>query len=383
MTNITANQMDALRNEVNQMMDDISTGKSTRDMIAQLYANGLENKTLEQGYAIADQVTESVRLFDEDLEEVIKDADGYIDAFIERAEQGKSTAECCNFWMRYIASLGAASCNASSKAEDKVDEKQIFADVEANPITEEEANSELLNRLRAQAKEVIKNSNILGSDLAGEAEEIAELTDENDTLISDAGSEYVDYRALLSALLYTKIQSGEITGFPEDLTVHQVTVLCCASIEKANVMAKEGGADAKEIIGRILHVAARVVISALGIIAVIAITALPAMMAGAFAYGFFYESILLIPVMIINILMYILGVSKLIELWVKASDKIVKVVKTVVKTVVKGLIVAGGLIFHGIKNLFVRFCRFVVDHSQPLEQENVNEEAVETEAAQA
>lgn len=383
MKNITAKQIDALRNEVNQMMDDISTGKSTRDMIAQLYANGLENKTMEQGFAIADEVIGSVRTFDEDLEEIIIDADGYIDAFVERAEQGKNTAECCNFWMRYIASLGAASCNASSKAEDKVDEKHIFAVAEATPISEGEANPEMLNRLRSEAKEVIKNSNILGADLAQEAEDIDELTDENDTLILDVGSEYVDYRALLSALLYTKIQSGEITGFPEDLTVHQVTVLCCASVEKANVMAKEGGADAKEVIGHVLNVAARVVISALGIIAVIAITALPAIMAGAFAYGFFYESILLIPVMIINILMYLLGVSKLIELWVKASDKVVKAIKTAVKTIVKGLIITGGLIFHGIKSLFVRFCRFVVDHSQPLDQENMSEEVVQTDAAQA
>lgn len=383
MTNLTANQMDVLRSEVNQMMEDISAGKSTREMISQIYVNGLKNKTPEQGYAIADEVIESVRTFDEDLEEVIKDADGYIDAFIERVEQGKSTAERCNFWTRYIASLGAASCNASSNPEDKVDEKKIFNDVEANPISEEEANTEMLNRLRAEAKEIIKNNNILGANLPQEAEKLDELTDENDILISDLGSEYVDYRALLSALFYTKLQSGEITGFPEDLTVHQVTVLCCASVEKANVMAKEGEADEKDVVGRFFHIAARVVISALGILAIVAITALPAVMAGAFAFGFFYESVLLIPVLILNFLMYALGVSKLVELWIRASDKIVRAIKTAVKTIVKGLIITGGLIFHGIKRLFVGFCRFVVDHSEPLESENVSEGVAQTQPAEA
>lgn len=297
MQNFTKEQIADLMDQTIQITASINEGETTRDIMARLYVENMQDKTPEQGLAVADKILETVKKFDTEYALAREDLDRYINNFQDKVEQGKTLCERCNYWLKLAAAITAAGEDLTTGT---INREQIVAELEALQISEEEATEEIAQQLRQQAFEALKNSGVLLSGL----KELEAALNEMDTadaaagLLINLGNREVEYRAIMSMLAYTKVKNGELDNIPVEMTAAQITTCVCTAVEQANIA--EGVAN-----GSIMVEIATVLLEMLAAITVVMFladmfvvgyvattTLLPALLAipacRIFAFGLFY-----------------------------------------------------------------------------------------------
>ena len=89
MKNFTNEQSKALMEQAQEIMNGIADGESTRDVMARLYVENLDDKTIAQGLVIADSIIESVKNFDASYKEARENLD---DELIEQLKRMRDEA---------------------------------------------------------------------------------------------------------------------------------------------------------------------------------------------------------------------------------------------------------------------------------------------------
>ena len=178
MTNMTKEQRENVMIQGRKMMDNLSEGKSARDVMAQIYVDNLDDKTMNQGYAMADAIIARVKEFDNDYHEAQNNIDKYLTRFQRSIDKNKTPAERCTYWLRFTATLSASGMMMSeNNSEESIDPKLTAEQIEAMSVTDEEATPEYEQELHEKAIEAIKNSGILLTGLMEHAETIKEMDD--------------------------------------------------------------------------------------------------------------------------------------------------------------------------------------------------------------
>ena len=324
----TKEQNDSLKAQVTEIMDNISEGKSVRDVMAQIYVDNLDEKTLQQGGIIADAILQSVKEFDADYQEAQEDLDRFIRKFQKKADEGKTCAERCNYWLKLSAAVSAA---AAAMGDEGADREQILSEIEGLSVSEEEATPEREKALREMAAEAIRNSGVMLGGLVEQAEALENMADAEEAagMLIDLGNQEIEYRAIATMLAYTKIKNGEFENMPADMTTAQVAAIVCAEAEQARIMEAVGkGSLAVDIASAMLTV--------LGIV-VLARFAIEIAVMGMAVAATIFESVLIIPacLMVVIGVFHLFGASA--NAWTEES-------KTIVRNIVKGIKAVAGFV---------------------------------------
>lgn len=333
MKKFSQEQIKRLNEEAKAVLDSVSEGESAREIMARIYVDRLEDKTPEQGFAMADAIVECVHNFDKDYMEAREDLDKYLRKFVKKAEKGKNVQERCDYWLRLAASVNAAAVAINDETADR---NQLSEDIKNLSVPEEDATEEKAEELRNEALEAIRNSGILMLGIQQSAEELKEIesADETATLLTDIGIREIEARAVMSMIAYTEVKSGEYEDIPVDMTVEDVTTSVCITAEEISI--------AEGVENGTIHVeVAEILLNVLGIIAVVGTALLIAYI------GFSVVTTFLIPFWIKKTLL-IGMIYGLICLCGKLIEGLTENVPDAARVVVKGVKV----ICRGFKTLF-------------------------------
>lgn len=328
MSTFTKEQSDALKAEALEILKNLDEGQNVRDVMAQIYVNNLEEKTLKQGELMADGILQSVKNFDANYQEAQENLDLFIARFQREANAGKSCVERCNYWLNLGAAVSAATAALS---EDGADRDALLRELEGLSVSEEEATPEREAELRRQAAVAIRNSGVLLGTLAEQAKALAEMDDAEEAaeLLIDFGGHEVEYRAVAAMLAYTKIKNGTFEVIPVDMTAAQVTAAVCAEAEQTRIMEAVGKGDlAVDVAVGLLSVLGVVLLTALaleiGILGIIAATEIFAAWAAIPACVMIASGVLCLY-------------SKAIGAWIKDCEETKRCVMAGVRWVTEGM----------------------------------------------
>lgn len=323
-------QMEALKAQAAGILEQLDEGRSTRDVMAQIYADNLSGMTVEQGQLVADTILKTVKEFDVGYLEAQQDLDQFVGGVLDKLDSGKSCVERCNYWLKL--STGIASATAAMNGE-SVDRNTILAQIENLSVPEEEATPARERELRELTEQALKNSGVMLSALGKQAQALQELNDagEATAMLLDLGSREIEYRAVEAMLAYTKIKNGEFKNVPADTGAEQLTVMVCAENEQTRIAADVAN-------GNLAVDVATVLLTTLGTV-VLALCFVPSGVIGVAAATFVFNSILLtIPFCLVVAAGLALVLGLCIRAWYKTSRKLAKPVVHGVKTVIDGLL---------------------------------------------
>lgn len=348
MRKFTEEQIRNLEEQTKQILDSMAEDESARDIMAKLYVNNLDEKTMEQGYAMADKMIETIKDFDSRYSEALEDADKYLAKFAETVEKEKSVKERCDYWLRFAATITAA---VKVMETEKADAKQILSEIEVIEIPEEEATEEKANELRNTALEVLKNSGIMFVGLEQVKKDLEETNtaDEAAEIIIEMGNRENDSRAIMSMLAYTQVKTGEYDNIPVDMNATQITTAVCVGVEEVRI------AD-KVSVGKLLVDIAAALLSVLGIVA-ITLLAIDTAVFGVAVITEIFPFLLALPLVI----MFGIGIANLLgkgyDLWIKESKIIVRGVAKAVKSVVSGLVAICNYVVKSVIPGIINICK--------------------------
>lgn len=234
MKELTKKQYRKLVEQAEAIRANTESENEIREVLAQIYVENMEGKTLSQGRVMADEVLADVRAFDEGYGEAQKDMDKYLKQMMDRVDEGKTCVQRCNFWLKTAAAVSAASAGSDGAP---VDRDETRRNIEEMNISGEEASEELASELRAKAAEAMMHSGIMFSAFTSQEEMLEEIdsADEAAELLLEYGEQETEYRAIVSMLAYTNIKNGTFRNMPADTTAAQTTTLVCAQIEQMRI----------------------------------------------------------------------------------------------------------------------------------------------------
>lgn len=357
MNTFTDEQRESLRTQAAEILERIGEGESTRDIMARIYVENLDDKTTRQGEVMADAIIESVRQFDSDYKDAREDIDRFLKKFQKEADKGKTCVERCNYWLKLDAAVSAAAAEMSDTGADR---DKILAQIDRLSIPEEEATPERERALREQARETIKHSGILLTTLLGQAETLEAIAgaDEAAALLIDLGNHEIEYREIIAMIAYTKIKKGEFENIPVDMTAAQVAAVVCAEAEQARIMEAVGS-------GNMAVETASALLAVLGII-VLARFAITVGTMGIFAASSMFGIIFAIPASLMIVAGLYHGFMKAADLWIEDSGKIIQTTAVIIRT-----------LCDGIRAVFNYLADHVFSPKKPVEAQPVEAEPLE------
>ena len=237
MMTLTKEQNQFLAEQASKVLKQYENGLGVREIMANIYAENLPEKTFRQGEIMADMVLENVKRFDTSYKEAQEDVEHFIDVFQDKVDEGKTCRERCEFWLHFGTAVTEATI-AMNGAGDKVNEDS--KKMPRQQVSIENVSEDLADELRIKAKDAILNSGIMLSALLEQADKLDRFSsaEEASDLLIDLGATEFEYRAVVAMLAYVNIKNGqfEVPEEIKEMTIGQITTLVCAEIEQARIM---------------------------------------------------------------------------------------------------------------------------------------------------
>ncbi|MBE5798620.1 MAG: hypothetical protein E7321_01540 [Clostridiales bacterium] len=249
----TGSMFDGIAEQTGAYMNAKVNDMSARDILAQIYVEKLEDKTMEQGYIMADSLLGCIRQFDQAYQQAANHASEYLMEFARRMEEGKNDREKYIFWMETAAAVSASTAQLHGENCDYCD---TLVKIEQRGISDE-ITPELLKQVRETALHALRHCGILFAELPAHADEMETAAKENqmDSLIVRIGLEtekemYCEYRAIAAMLIYTGIKNQEYASdIPVDITLQQTAVAVCGEFERLRIAGGTGSQEGASAAG--------------------------------------------------------------------------------------------------------------------------------------
>lgn len=261
---LTNFQIEELRQQAEAILNDIDKGEELSDILAKIYINSLPDKSNMQGYLMASAAIESIKSFENDFNKALKNPDYVIEKKLNELAADKSTKERCDLWMNItqIVEKTTDVIRYSDIADDGI-KKEKFADIEQADVSEQEATAEYEAELFNKAKETVKASGIIFSEIFNSFDVIntSETADDAVNFLLDIGIKEIDMRAIMTMLVYTNIKKNKYDKIPADITIDQVATLVCVEYETIKIAeALDEGTMSEKVAEAILDVLGSLVI---------------------------------------------------------------------------------------------------------------------------
>lgn len=323
MNTFTQEQMTSITEEAKKIFESCAEGKTSIEIMSEIYVNNLNGKTKAQGDVMAEVMLDRVKEFDNDFKAAQENPEGYISSFIAKANENKSLEERCTYWLQFNETISAVI-----ESENNAISPEKLQEIENMKVSAEDANENFAAELENTAKELIANSCIMLTDLPDFCENLERLSNGNKsaTMLIDLENKNVDLRAVLSMVVYTRIKNGEFDMFPADITPEQVTTLVCAEVERIRI--------ANNVANGILSVETATTL--LAILGTLVITGFILFSIWTF-YFTFMGLLALIPMIMVVIPATLIAIVGIFDIVYKCTDVVVSIVTTTVKAVTNGI----------------------------------------------
>lgn len=222
-----------MKKKAGLVLEQKAEGKSIREIMAQIYVDGLKDKTMEQGFVMADKAMEAIADFNRAYAEAVDNKDVAFENMLEEMLAGKNLVERCNILSAFYTGAEAANAKMIGEDEDVIDE--ILLNADADQITEEEATEELATELKGKVLEFFKNTSILGRGLIRQADQLDEIIAEAgiSQMVVQMGEE-AEYEGILTMLTYVESKKNNVKDLPPDVSIEETACIVAATVDSCD-----------------------------------------------------------------------------------------------------------------------------------------------------
>lgn len=245
---------EADRKYIVPIVEEINSAESIREGMITAYTNHLPDKERNQGELMTERAFRGIENFYKELEEALKDTDGWLTRSVDKLGEGMEITERCGLYRDKIIQFADAA--RSVLPEDKVDAVIKAAEDLYTP------GQEVTEGIEAALKTLLKD--LIAED-ASLAQKMTELMIEYAEKNEDIELEYneTQEKGLLAAMImaaYIAAKEGNVEEIPSDVTLDEVTVLVCSMYESSKVVQQAEK-------GNISWAVAKTILEVIGIVA--------------------------------------------------------------------------------------------------------------------
>ena len=236
MKTVNKEYYEQMKKRADAILNQKAEGMAAREIMAHIYVDGLQDKTMEQGLAMADRALEAIVDFNGTYAEAVNNKDKAFEKMLEGILEGKSLAERCNILSALYA--GAEAANARMAGEDKEVCDEILFEADGEPVTEEEATQELAAELRDKVLEVFQNASILSRGMIRQADHVEELIagEGISQMVVQIGEEEAEYEGMLTMIAYVESKTADIKELPPDISIEETAFIVAATVAQEQII---------------------------------------------------------------------------------------------------------------------------------------------------
>ena len=225
-----------MKKRADAILNQKAEGMAAREIMAHIYVDGLQDKTMEQGLVMADRALEAIVDFNRTYAEAVKQKDKAFEKLLEGILEGKSLTERCNILSALYA--GARAANARMKGEDREVCDEILFEADEEPVTEDEATEELARELKEKVLEAFQNTSILSRGMLRQADQVEELIAGQgiSQMVVQIGEEEAEYEGILAMIAYVESKTADIKELPPDISIEETACIVAATIAQEQII---------------------------------------------------------------------------------------------------------------------------------------------------
>ncbi len=225
-----------MKKRADAILNQKAEGMAAREIMAHIYVDGLQDKTMEQGLVMADRALEAIVDFNRTYAEAVKQKDKAFEKLLEGILEGKSLTERCNILSALYA--GARAANARMEGEDREVCDEILFEADEEPVTEDEATEELAQELKEKVLEAFQNTSILSRGMLRQADQVEELIAGQgiSQMVVQIGEEEAEYEGILAMIAYVESKTADIRELPPDISIEETACIVAATIAQEQII---------------------------------------------------------------------------------------------------------------------------------------------------
>ncbi len=225
-----------MKKRADAILNQKAEGMAAREIMAHIYVDGLQDKTMEQGLVMADRALEAIVDFNRTYAEAVKQKDKAFEKLLEGILEGKSLTERCNILSALYA--GARAANARMEGEDREVCDEILFEADEEPVTEDEATEELAQELKEKVLEAFQNPSILSRGMLRQADQVEELIAGQgiSQMVVQIGEEEAEYEGILAMIAYVESKTADIKELPPDISIEETACIVAATIAQEQII---------------------------------------------------------------------------------------------------------------------------------------------------
>lgn len=225
-----------MKKRADAILNQKAEGMAAREIMAHIYVDGLQDKTMEQGLVMADRALEAIVDFNRTYAEAVKQKDKAFEKLLEGILEGKSLTERCNILSALYA--GARAANARMEGEDREVCDEILFEADEEPVTEDEATEELAQELKEKVLEAFQNTSILSRGMLRQADQVEELIAGQgiSQIVVQFGEEEAEYEGMLAMIAYVESKTADIKELPPDISIEETACIVAATIAQEQII---------------------------------------------------------------------------------------------------------------------------------------------------
>lgn len=328
MTAFTQEQIQSLQEKASASLQQLHDGIPAREIMAQIYQSGLEEKTIEQSRLMADDALRALTQFHQEYRHAQENMGDYLNHFAEQVTKGKTLAERCTIWYQLYASLSEIEQKASGVIDLRTE--ATIQEAEKKVFSEEDATPEIEESFRKKALETLQNSSLLCGVLQHQADRLEDISsDQIPNMVVQWGKDQLDCEGILTMLAYVEIKNGTMPHMPADMTLEQTAQSVAASMEQIRIAEQVSS-------GKMSSDTAVQLLRALGCVVLVGLTAAVLLWAGKsiLMIGTFLPTLALpfyalgaVGAFLAFLGIVLEGAWKAEEFWESASEKIAQILE--------------------------------------------------------
>jgi len=312
-----------MKKKTEEILKQKTEGVSAREIMAQIYVNNLEDKSMKQGLMMADKALEAIADFNQTYAKAVENKEGTLNKLIDQMVEGKTVVERCNTLSALYVGVSAASAKiAGESAEDC---NTIMKQADEKKITEDQATPELEAELKSCVLKALEESSVLSRGLIRQADYLDAMMEENGVtqMVLQIGQDETEYEGILTMLAYVESKNENIEELPPDITVEEMAYIVAATMEEKQIVKRyTAGEIAMEVAVALLDILGIVLLAKLALKLILLGVALATSLCGM---------IMAVPAAILVTLSIVGVVGEAIRVWNIGAKGIVHVAVAVIK----------------------------------------------------
>ncbi len=237
MTKLTNAQMEKFKQLADKAAQYSKNGMEINEVMQRYYLDNIPGATEDEAKQVTEQIINQITEFDNSFADALnQNLDSVVDGYQDKADDGRTCIDRCNFWESVTAALQKRDAKTYSEAE---------------------VNEELAAKLRADAKKALMEFDVSPNALNEKADYLAGFTcgEAAGNYIINIDDEFRSNRALTAMVAYVAAKNGEMDDIDIEADPRLIAVAVCTATEESYIAQEvEKGNLPLKVATRILQV---------------------------------------------------------------------------------------------------------------------------------